>query len=290
MCRPLPPEIRQGENEASERSVRRKEGAENERRESDERDVDTEARRTRRWHGGGILRGMMKTAAVGLLVLLAGCASVEESWGPSDRGLSMVDASGRRCVLVVHGGENTYLSTTPAVLNGPPPDRRSRWILRDAITNEKIADGCNYFPLFSELDPLDPRTISFTTVGLDGRRLGREIYALGKDDLRLVRLEDADGMATRNSYALPDWRVGPLFPPEHDEQGWEKILVSGTREEILEALVFLGGAHVSGRAKSDWADLVARVRSRPLVQATLQRLPASDDAWIRDEAALVLRD
>jgi len=131
----------------------------------------------------------------------------------------------------------------------------------------------------------------------NGRDVARQYYAVVRDRLVLVRLEDSEGRALENHYAAPNHTIGPR-PPERTSQEWEEALESNDPVSILEVLVWLGGGHAPAFTDPDprihresraEADLVHAVRTSLPVRARVAELESSPNAWVRDAALLAAK-
>jgi hypothetical protein len=141
-------------------------------------------------------------------------------------------------------------------------------------------------------DPL----IELEVSGLGGNILEKQIYARIGDRFDLVRLEDADGKATRNRYYIGHFACGPILP-EQTAAEWEADVFAGDRLRTLRALVWLGGAHWQGKLPeephpqyegTEQIELVRSVRADRRVAEKLKTFVKSDDVWIREAAALAV--
>lgn len=148
-----------------------------------------------------------------------------------------------------------------------------------------LAPGEHGFPAFA----VD------TAAAINGRTVPREIYALTRDHVALVRLEDSSGAATRNNYMYPNHTIGPE-PPARTVEGWERVFAGSDPALLLEALTWHAGIHRSpGKRERDVqseedtdAELAARVRQSPLVRRRVEELTHDPDAWISEAARLAL--
>jgi hypothetical protein len=127
-----------------------------------------------------------------------------------------------------------------------------------------------------------------------GPNFHKQVYARFGNRFDLVRLESADGKATRNLYYVNHFACGPEVPKQSPQE-WEADVFSRDRFRILRALVWLSGAHWKGQpAKKldrqfepvENLELVRQVRARQKVADKLKALTASEDRWVREAAVL----
>jgi hypothetical protein len=125
-------------------------------------------------------------------------------------------------------------------------------------------------------------------------KLRKQFYALHKDRVALVRLEDARGQLTPNSYRHRGPWIGPKLPARTADE-WEDLLLSAKSAEVLESLMWIGGNHDTlperwpgylSKEEAEAAKFVAAVRGRPNVKRRIGELSHSDDAWVREAAKL----
>ena len=141
----------------------------------------------------------------------------------------------------------------------------------------------------------DPLIVLETGSGAGpGPDVRKQIYARIGNRFDLVRLEDGEGRATRNSYYVNHFACGPSVPKQTPAK-WSADVLSGNRLRTLRALVWLGGAHWKGPPPDpsekqleprEQIELVRSVRSMPKVAARLKALVSGDDRWVREAAAL----
>jgi hypothetical protein len=124
--------------------------------------------------------------------------------------------------------------------------------------------------------------------------IGKQVYARIGDRFDLVRMEDADGKATRNCYYVNHFACGPTLPKQTQAE-WEADVLSGNRHRVLRALVWLGGVHWEGQPPdksesqhepAEKIELVRSVRANQKVADKLKLLVTSEDRWISEAAAL----
>jgi hypothetical protein len=131
---------------------------------------------------------------------------------------------------------------------------------------------------------------------INGRDVAKEIFAIGGDQLRLVRLEDSKGNAIQNEYVFANAEIG-IVPEAQTTQEWTDLLQSKNKSDVLSALVFLGGRHLDEDARlalpetheSKYASLFQQLLASQPVRRRIDELSKSEDVWIRDAAALAAR-
>ncbi|HZE99750.1 MAG TPA: hypothetical protein VE981_22275 [Planctomycetota bacterium] len=143
------------------------------------------------------------------------------------------------------------------------------------------------------------RNLIAVEVGPELRRVAeceeRHYYALQMDTLVLVRVEDPHGQPLRNRYAFDSNVIGPPLQRRKPEE-WMEALRSKDLATVLNALVWLGGKHVSPKdgdhgsgmeSRSD-ALLPDEMRRDPDVRMLLEKYKLSEHRWLREEAELAL--
>jgi hypothetical protein len=132
---------------------------------------------------------------------------------------------------------------------------------------------------------------------INGRDVAKEIFAIGADQLRLVRLEDSNGNAVQNEYVYPNFEIG-VVPEARTAQEWTELLQSKNKSDVLSALVFLGGRHLTEDARtlvpeepreSKYASLFQELLAKPSVHNLIAQLANSGDKWVREAALLATR-
>ena len=113
---------------------------------------------------------------------------------------------------------------------------------------------------------------------INGRDVAAEYFAVGDDNLRLVRLEDSKGSVVQNMYH-PEAAIG-VKPSVQSIEEWTDLLRSMDKSDVLSALVFLGGEHPGYEPL--FADLVYTKGVRDLIE----QLTHSNNQWIREAAYL----
>jgi hypothetical protein len=133
-----------------------------------------------------------------------------------------------------------------------------------------------------------------------GPNIYREYYAIVEDRFDLIRLENDHGDSVRNRYYVRHFQCGPGVPKQSEEQ-WEAELRGEDRVKVLRALLWLGGHHIKSvrpdtldnhrQQMEDMtqADLVHRIRARPLVIKRLQELKEKGDSWEQEMAEQCLK-
>lgn len=149
--------------------------------------------------------------------------------------------------------------------------------------------------LEEQADDQDPLIALETGPGAGpGPDVQRQIYAPFGSRFDLVRIENADGRATRNNYYVNHFACGPEIPKQ-TPAAWESDVLSGDRLRELRALVWLGGAHWEGQPPDksekqhepvEQIELVRNVRANQRVVDKLKALAKSEDRWVREAAAL----
>lgn len=79
---------------------------------------------------------------------------------------------------------------------------------------------------------------------IDGRNVAKEYFFVGSDRLRFVRMENDEGEAVQNEYVFPNYETG-IVPAGDTEEEWASVLDSADKADVLSALVFLGGRHIT---------------------------------------------
>jgi hypothetical protein len=126
--------------------------------------------------------------------------------------------------------------------------------------------------------------------------LSKQYFALRKDHVVLVRLEDRAGKAIPNEYGAPNWTIGPIpkFPRDED---WQGTLLSDDLTDRLAALVWLGGTHVDPgfppgtevyHEDRTLGAFCEDLRRRPGISARLRVLADSPNLWECEAARLAL--
>jgi hypothetical protein len=119
---------------------------------------------------------------------------------------------------------------------------------------------------------------------INGRDIAKEYFAVDKDRLRLVRLENSKGEGVQNEYVLPNYEIG-IVPDAKNVDQFAGLLESSDKADILSALVFLGGSQADGK----YATLFQQLMDSPRIHALIERLTASDNEWTAQAAKLAAR-
>jgi hypothetical protein len=132
--------------------------------------------------------------------------------------------------------------------------------------------------------------------GGPGPNTYKQYLACVGDRFDLIRLENSEGKATRNDYAVRHFTSGPTIPVQTEGE-WLSDLLSSDRLKILRALVWLGGTHCDLKAGdapgnqeegAEAVQLVRKVRENKMVIGRLKALAEMEDLWIKDAARLAL--
>jgi len=131
---------------------------------------------------------------------------------------------------------------------------------------------------------------------INGRNVAKGYFAVGGDRLRFVRMENDEGEAVQNEYVYPNFEIG-IVPAGNTEEEWASMLESVDKADVLSALVFLGGRHItepqrhfaSEPAESKYAGLFRQLIGSPRIRELIARLRHSENEWVRQAALLALR-
>lgn len=127
-----------------------------------------------------------------------------------------------------------------------------------------------------------------------GPNVSKQIYARVGQRFDLIRLQDSEGKATRNSYYVNHFACGPQLPKQTEAE-WEADVLSGDRNRVLRSLVWLGGTHWEGKPPdetekqhepAEQIKLLRSVRANKNVADKLRALIGSEDRWLREAAVL----
>ena len=127
---------------------------------------------------------------------------------------------------------------------------------------------------------------------INGRYIGRQYYSLVGERMLLIRLEDTNGQLIRNFYSSPNHTIGVTHLWSMYE--WEGKLKSTDPAEVLAALTWIGGDHLSpaegdpGYVHEDLADarIAADLKESKTVKTIVKGLMKSHHPWIRNAAKL----
>jgi len=131
---------------------------------------------------------------------------------------------------------------------------------------------------------------------INGRNVTKEYFAVGSDRLRFIRMENDKGEAVQNEYVFPNYEIG-IVPAGNTEEEWVSMLESADKADVLSALVFLGGRHItepqrhfaSEPAESKYAGLFRQLVSSPHIRELIASLGNSENEWVRQAALLAVR-
>jgi hypothetical protein len=132
---------------------------------------------------------------------------------------------------------------------------------------------------------------------INGRNVAKEYFAVGDDRLRFVRMENDKGEAVQNEYVFPNFEIG-IVPAGNTAEEWASLLDSADKADVLSALVFLGGRHITEPqrhfapepAESKYAGLFQQLVGSPHIREMVARLSHSDSEWVRQAALLAVRE
>ena len=126
---------------------------------------------------------------------------------------------------------------------------------------------------------------------INGADVAKQYYSLVADEMRLIRLEDSRGLLTPNVYRTPNHTIG-FTHIGRSADDWGKALTSSDTAEVLAALTWVGGEHLSiGEGVPDYAheyvseaQLAEVARARSAVKQAVNELEQSDNPWVREAA------
>ena len=109
-----------------------------------------------------------------------------------------------------------------------------------------------------------------------------------------IRMEDSRTNPVRNDYTYPHFTAGVSIKGVA-EQEWIDLLKSENPVDVLSALVFLGGKHMSPKERKidvaceelDQAKLFERLKQSNVVNELIDKHHQSTIDWVREAAALV---
>jgi hypothetical protein len=125
----------------------------------------------------------------------------------------------------------------------------------------------------------DLLTISTTPV-INGRDIAKIYFTLRDQQLHLIRIEDPNGKLIPNHYAFPNYEIG-VPPPLADV---EPNLHSQHPDEVLSALILLGGTHIDADSMSPYAAEIDRNLAKPTILQQIKTLTNANNPWIREAA------
>lgn len=132
---------------------------------------------------------------------------------------------------------------------------------------------------------------------INGGNIAKEYFSTSNDQLKFVRAEDDKGRAVQNEYIYPNLEIG-LVPDARTVGEWIRLLESQDKTDVLSALVFLGGRHLSEPQRdslpgdlreSGYAGLFRHLIGDPRIHKLIERLGGSDNSWVREAAGLAVR-
>jgi hypothetical protein len=128
---------------------------------------------------------------------------------------------------------------------------------------------------------------------INGRDIAKQYYGLVGERMLLVRLEDSSGELIPNYYSSPNHTIGSTSLG-WSMNDWHDKLNSGDYVEVLAALTWIGGVHLSPEAftltysHEELADvrMAADLRASETIKSLVKGLVRVDHHWIRDAAKL----
>jgi hypothetical protein len=126
-----------------------------------------------------------------------------------------------------------------------------------------------------------------------------EYFAVSRDRVRFVRMENAEGAQVQNEYVYLNDEIG-IMPEANTTFQWSQLLESDDKADVLSALVFLSGKHsddpqrrplpgprlIPPPHESKYVDLYYELLKNERIREQIRRLGTSDNSWIREAAAL----
>lgn len=103
-------------------------------------------------------------------------------------------------------------------------------------------------------------------------------------------------IAAVREYVIPNAEIG-FVPDAKTVEEWVGLLESSDKAEVLSALTFLGGRHLtepqrhfaSEPQESNYAVLFQQLLDDPRIRELIDRLTKSEDTWVRQAALLAAR-
>jgi hypothetical protein len=131
---------------------------------------------------------------------------------------------------------------------------------------------------------------------INGRNVAKEYFAIGDDRLQFVRMENDKGEAVQNEYVFPNCEIG-VVPNASTVEQWANMLESQDKANVLSALMFLGGRHITEPQRhfatepqeSKYAALFQELVRSPRVRELIERLSNSENTWVKQAALLAAR-
>jgi len=131
---------------------------------------------------------------------------------------------------------------------------------------------------------------------INGRNIAKEIFTINNDKFRFVRMESDKGEVVQNEYVFPNYEIG-VVPDVSGVDQWVSMLESKDNADVLSALMFLGGRHlteprrqmVDGPKESKYAALFQQLVDDPRIHELIEQLSHSENEWVRQAAGLAAR-
>lgn len=216
----------------------------------------------------------------------------EDPWGLAWAGLRLPGPRGEERIVIFHGGGSPWppalVSYPVSVLDGYRRDRSVTWVLpgaRSRIVGLRGGVAGAPVPWCFELT-IDPQEEVPT--------LERHLYGLLKEQVVLIRREDASGLPLPNDYRSVYGRIGEPVPLRSAEE-WERALNSSDPAEILRTLLWLGGTHelpTAGEPRDEEESAMSRqayadALRRPVLRSRVTELRDHPHPWVAEAAAQV---
>ncbi len=151
---------------------------------------------------------------------------------------------------------------------------------------------------FSFSNELSAHLITIETVpGFRGRDVQKQYFAFGDERLQFLRIEDSKGNMLQNDYEYPNHTLG-IVPENNTKDDWLTLLKSERRYDVLTALVFLGGKHLSPPREDPTINLeeigqarmVHELLGDKIVGRLIREHANSECEWIVDAAILAAKN
>jgi hypothetical protein len=135
-----------------------------------------------------------------------------------------------------------------------------------------------------------------TSPVINGRNIAKQYFAIGNDRLQFVRMENDKGELIQNEYVFPNYEIG-VVPDAKTVDQWASLLESNDTADVLSALVFLGGRHLTEAQRnfpsepqgSKYAELFQYLIGSTPIRERIERLTNSANGWVRQAAMLAAR-
>ena len=135
-----------------------------------------------------------------------------------------------------------------------------------------------------------------TAAVINGRPIAKEYFAISQVRIRLVRLENDKSEIVQNEYVFPNYEIG-LVPEARTIDEWAGLLQSKDVADVLPALTFLGGRHLTGPDRnfvsepqgSKYSGLFQQLLGSARIRELIAHLETSDNEWVRQAAVLAAR-